>query len=779
LSRRKKQKFIYANVFMILLLMVFILIFPGTVQSAPPGKVEVNFEFKPPQEDVESVRLAGSFNDWSTVKTPMEDENEDGVYEVTVDLKPGEYEYKFVVNGDEWITDPDNDNTVSDGFGGRNSVLEVKKETEGDEKKAEIGDGKIFKDSLWHDKDERNFLNKIAESKIALRFQSRKNDVSEVKVNYIDNNTNKEKSMGLYSSDEDYDYWRAEIEISDDVFDYRFAVYDQDTKVWYGDDGSGDDSWIDFEMKDQVVFNTPEWVKEAVFYQIFPDRFYNAEPDNDPELIETYRNETERYENIRPEWHQGIMPTTHHYLDPEKFTDQSSRIYPKSGWHVFYGGDLQGIEEKFDYLKKLGINAIYLNPIFEATANHRYNTANYENIDDNLAVKGDHDASNEYFQEFIKKAHDRDIKIVLDAVFNHGGYEHFAFQDVIEKGEDSEYSDWFFIESYPIKTLYEQREENVEPNYECWGGFGAHPKFNVDNPEVKEYFFDITRKWMDPDGDGDPSDGIDGWRLDVANEVKDTNPDFWQEWRKLVKDINPDAYITGEIWNNADDYLQGDEFDGVMNYRFRNSVINFVAKNDTSAEEFVNEINVNHIDYPLQAVYNLQNLIDSHDTERFMDTVSQDKDKLKLAALIQFAYPGAPMIYYGDEIGLDGGNDPDNRRTMIWEERPNGEKPDMDLYQYYAKLADIRKDEEVLTHGDISYYVPDDNRNVVIMIREKENEQIITFINAWDSGQEVEFEVDPHYNMAKDLLKDKDMEIKNGKINIELEPFSGTMVKPE
>jgi len=774
----KKSNFIYANVFSILLITFILFVSFGVVKAAPPGMVEVKFEFEPPMSNIRSVHLAGSFNDWSTKADPMKDENSDGIYEITKNLKPGEYTYKFVVNENNWMRDPNNDQTVPDGFGGVNSVLKVELD-KSTEKEAEIGDGEILGESIWHNPEKREFLNRIGEDKYSFRLQTKKNDVNDVRLLYLDKTGPRSLEMEKYATNDSYTFWRTETELYGDHIVYSFLLFDNNTHTYFAENGAvkKDIDTYEFSIDDQVVYKTPDWVKEAVFYQIFPDRFNNANIDNDPELIETYKNKNERYENITPEWHQGVMFSTHHYIDSAKFMDDKSRIYPKSGWHIKYGGDLQGVEEKFDYLKNLGINAIYFNPIFEATANHRYNTAAYEKIDDNLAIKGDFAASEDYFIDFIEKAHKKDIKIILDGVFNHTGYEHYAFQDVVKNGRDSEYWDWFFIESYPINTLYEQRTEGKEPNYKCWAGFGAHPKLNVANPEVKEYIFEITKKWMDPDGDGDPSDGIDGWRLDVANEVKDTDPEFWKEWRDYVKEINPEVYITGEIWNNASCYLQGEEFDSVMNYKFRDAVINFIAKEKISAEEFIYKLEEVNIDYPEQSIYSLQNLIDSHDTIRFLASANQSKERLKLAALLQFTYKGAPMIYYGDEIGLYGGKDPDNRRTMIWKERPNGEKPDKELYNYYSKLAEIRKNNDVLIEGDISFIIPEDTRRVVVVVREKDGKKIYTIFNSWDRDQKISFEIDDRKDKMKELLSGKEINVENDKITININGLSGMILK--
>ena len=214
-----------------------------------------------------------------------------------------------------------------------------------------------------------------------------------------------------------------------------------------------------------------------------------------------------------------------------------------------------------------------------------------------------------------------------------------------------------------------------------------------------------------------------------------------------------------------------------MNYKFRDAVIQFIANGEISAEKFVNNINVTNIDYPEQSIYSLQNLIDSHDTTRFLTTANKNKDKLKLAALLQFTYPGAPMIYYGDEIGMYGGSDPDNRRTMIWEERENGEKPDKDLYNYYSKLAEIREKEEVLINGDLSFIVPQDSRQAVILVRENENEKIYTVINAWDRKQKISFKLPENKSTIKDLISGREFKTDGSKLNIEVEKLRGMIFK--
>ncbi len=758
----------------LLILLISLLLFSATVMAE-----QVEFNFSPAEVDfegeVEAVYLAGTFNDWQPTADEMNGPNEEGIYTLKYNLRPGEYQYKFVINGENWFHDPDNELTTADGHGGKNSILEV---GEKDLKKAETGDGEINAEFILHNPENRVNLNKLTQGKIQIRLETRKNDVEKVFLMTKINSERAQKEMKHYSSDNKLDYWTIELDNLDKVLDYTFLIEDADSQLIYHQNGSGFNKLEYFsynpDLKDS--FKTPAWVQDAVFYQIFPDRFYNGNPDNDPELIETYKNKTERYQNIVPEWYQGIKESESHQIEHDNFTDLDPSIHPKSGWHVFYGGDLQGVEQKFDYLKELGINAIYFNPVFEATANHRYNTADYGKIDDNLAVKGDFKASEQYFMDFIKNAHKNNIKIVLDAVFNHSGFEFFAFEDVVEKGKDSEYSDWFYIDDYPITTLYEQRTENKEPNYRGWAGYGNHPVLNLDNPEVEKYIYKITEKWMDPNGDGNPADGIDGWRLDVANDIKARHPEFWSEWRKFVKEINPNAYITGEIWNNAAQYLQGDEFDAVMNYRFREAALAFIAEERIDAQSFINRINEPNLDYPTQAVYSLQNLIDSHDTERFLYSSEGNKDKLKMAAALQFIYPGAPMVYYGTEIGLSGASDPDTRRTMIWKERPNGNRPDHELYHYYSKLASIRQENEVLRTAGVEFASLKSESKVVIIKREDKNGKIYTVLNASDRAKNIKLEIE-NATQIIELLTEKEYHFDSDQIKLELDAFSVKILK--
>ncbi|MBM7623613.1 alpha amylase N-terminal ig-like domain-containing protein [Sporohalobacter salinus] len=742
-------------------------------------KFEVTFTYKP-VISVDSVNLIGDFNNWDLDRTPMADENGDGTYEVTLRLEPGEYQYKFVINDDNWQKPSEADYYVDDGFGGKNGVIVVGDEPE--VKAAVKGDGIIDLEILSHNNEEVKFANPLARKRISIRFRTRKNDVEKVILHYNDSRPQKVKLENFATYDY-FDFYKAIIDLENPEFEYYFEINDGDKVIWYDQQGGKETNNketsinltpFQYDLSQVDIYKTPDWVKDAIFYQIFPDRFYNGCKENDPEKIEIYKDEDTLHDAVIPDWEKGLPPNPPVLTEETEFYDNKNEIHPKAGYYVFYGGDLQGIKQKIPYLKRLGINAIYLNPIFKGTANHRYNTAGYELVDDTLAIKGDLEASEEYVIELIKHLHRYGIKVIFDAVFNHTGYEHWAFQDIVENGEDSKYIDWYNIHSFPIVPLCKQDKENP-PNYDCWWGFGHLPELNVKNPEVKDYIFQVTEKWMDPEGNGNLCAGIDGWRLDVPNEVKESVPDFWRDWRELVMEINPEAYIVGEVWDDASEYLQGDEFDAVMNYRFRDAALRFIGLNEIKADEFASELNKMYFQYPEQANYAMLNLIGSHDTSRYLTVVDGNKERMKLTVLFQMTYLGAPMIYYGDEIGMKGEDGPDCRRTMIWKDR-GYTKPDYDLFNHYQRLIKIRKQEPALRRGNIRG-VDINYDQVGSFKRSYEEEQILVLLNAGKKTVDLEIEVDVADGKYKELYQDKEVLVNDGKLHLELEGITGAIIK--
>lgn len=369
---------------------------------------------------------------------------------------------------------------------------------------------------------------------------------------------------------------------------------------------------------------TPEWVKDAVFYQIFPDRFARSERVVKPNNLEAW----------------DAPPTS----------------------YGFKGGDLLGIAEHLDYLEDLGITAIYLNPIFQSASNHRYHTHDYLRVDPLLG--GDR-----ALRELLDAAHARGMRIILDGVFNHASRGFFQFNHILECGPQSPYLDWFIIKGFPLHAYDDQ-----PPNYEAWINLHALPKLNTANPQVREFIFGVAEHWI--------AFGADGWRLDVPAEIDDDS--FWREFRRRVKAVNPDAYIVGEIWTEARRWLQGDQFDAVMNYIQTYAAVRFFGARTLAplwlggtyspptpldAAGFARDIEAMLALYDWQIALAQLNLLSSHDMPRFLTLVRGDSSALRMAMLFQMTMPGAPTVYYGDEIGLQGGYDPACRGAMPWDER--------------------------------------------------------------------------------------------------------------
>jgi glycosidase len=439
-----------------------------------------------------------------------------------------------------------------------------------------------------------------------------------------------------------------------------------------------------------------------------------------------------------------------------------------------YGGDLEGLRARIPYLKSLGVNAIYLNPVFEAPSHHKYDATNYVHIDDNFGSKGDAEmsAANEdlldpstwgfnqsdrLFLEVLRELKSAGFRVIVDGVFNHVGETHVAFSDVRGRGatgSESPYADWFEIESF-------------EPFvYRGWAGFGQLPAFRKSNDglasaTLTKHIMDVTRRWMDPNGDGDPTDGVDGWRLDVPNEVP---MGFWRAWRDVVKATNPDAYIVGEIWKRADAWLDGETFDAVMNYPFAQAVVAWVS-GDLKPSELDARLATLRLSYPEQASAVLQNLLAGHDTDRLVsmianpgrgyDQANSERPgsrydgarpspdayrRAQLAVLVQMTYVGAPMVWYGDEIGMFGSDDPFCRKPMIWPDLGAFEDPDerideAHLAAYRAMIA-LRSASPALRRGAFRTLAADDARDTWVFERALGDERVIVALNASANAQD-------------------------------------------
>ncbi|WP_426449916.1 alpha-glycosidase [Paenibacillus sp. S-38] len=560
-----------------------------------------------------------------------------------------------------------------------------------------------------------NWAYAYTKEKIHLRFRTKRDDVNEITAvtgdKYDWDRTYKEYPMLRIASDAYFDYWEATVKPKYKRLTYGFRITAGTETVWMVETGVYDEQphppggYYDFPYIHEIdLFAAPEWAKSAIFYQIFPDRFANGDPENDPEGTE----------------HWGGTPTT----------DNS------------FGGDLQGIIDKLDYIVNLGVNAIYLTPVFQSPSNHKYDTLDYKKVDPQF---GD----NAKLKELVEACHDRGIRVMLDAVFNHCS-EHFTlFQDVVKNGEKSKYADWFHVREFPIEV------KDGIPSYDTFGFFQHMPKFNTSNPEVKEYLLDVAEYWI-------KEIKIDGWRLDVANEI---DHHFWRDFRKIVKSANPEAYIVGEVWNDSLKWLLGDQFDSVMNYPFSNKVLEFFSSSYMDGYTFANSMGFLLMRYPQQTNEVVFNLLCSHDTPRVLTCVGEDKRRLKLCVVFLLTYIGTPCIFYGDEIGLTGGGDPDCRKCMVWEQ----EHQDNELYDFYKLLIALRKDYDVLRQGGFRFLKADAGDSRIIYERIDDKMHFTVWMN--NTEEETVLSHPMETEDWKDALSQEEVVPVNGMMNIKLDPL--------
>jgi neopullulanase len=499
-----------------------------------------------------------------------------------------------------------------------------------------------------------------------------------------------------------------------------------------------------------MITTAPDWVQDAIFYQIFPDRFAKSQRNPSGNL------------SFEP-WDSPPTP------------------------HGFKGGDLYGIAEKLDYLKDLGITALYLNPIFASASNHRYHAYDYYNVDPLLG-------GNDALRELLDKAHKKNIRIILDGVFNHASRGFWQFHHVLECGDGSPYRDWFHFDperlsrkkpwgAYPgpqeQRALQHGENSLTAIGYGAWWNLPALPKFNTDSPAAREFLLGVAEHWI--------RFGADGWRLDVATEIDDDS--FWQEFRQRVRKINPEAYIVAEIWHESHRWLQGDQFDAIMNYDVTKPVIAFFGgnhldlsvlhqqtnyhgiKHSIDAHEFADRIDHNLGLYKHDITYSQLNLLDSHDTPRFLSCVSGNKDSLKLAWLFLFTYPGAPCIYYGDEIGLDGKHDPNCRKSFPWEE----DKWDKGLLRQVKGLIALRKKNPALRRGDFKRLWS--TNGTYAFSRSLDNETLVVAVNVSESPQQIHVTYEAKRVPSPVFGDASDLSIQDGRLKFTIPARGGVVLK--
>lgn len=534
--------------------------------------------------------------------------------------------------------------------------------------------------AIFHDTTKK-YAYALEKGLFVIRIKTKKNDVKRVTLLYQDKyipvdffDTRERKDMYKIASDNYCDYYEAQVEMDMVCLRYQFELEDYEGNVFYYANHEfyqEPRTHIDYmydcpqNLREEEMVETPDWAKNKVVYQIFPSRFATSKDVS------------------QEEWYQAPID---HKADLK--------------------GDLRGIIDHLDHIKELGADIIYMTPIFESPSSHKYNTVDYYKIDPSFGTEAD-------IRELVEKAHALGIRVIMDAVFNHTGTDFFAFKDVQEKQEKSPYVDWYYINDFPLKMQF-----GTKPNFKTFSYFGGMPKLNLQNNEVAEYCINVGRYWME-------KYNIDGWRLDVGDEVSHK---FWRRFRSAMKETNPEALIIGEVWHHAEDFLDGEEWDTVMNYPFCFAMENLIAKESITVSQFLGQMgylegNLHTKIYPL-----LWNLIDSHDFSRFMYRCGENVDRFKLGVGLQVLWPGMPFIYYGDEYGMTGGNDPDCRRGMAWDEAYQNQE----VYQWYRKLLQIRKQYPVLTEGRIKDVVCDDAQGVFAVVRELDGEELVLLAHAKD-----------------------------------------------
>ncbi|MHA6165831.1 glycoside hydrolase family 13 protein [Bacillus mojavensis] len=489
-----------------------------------------------------------------------------------------------------------------------------------------------------------------------------------------------ELPMRKIAATEMHDYWFAEVVPPFRRLQYAFVVTDHHEDIFFGSSGVCPYNEKTLEtihyyfklpfVHEADTFQAPEWAKSTVWYQIFPERFANGREDLSPE-------------NVLP-WGSK---------DPDV--------------NDFFGGDLQGIVDKLDYVEDLGVNGIYLTPIFSAPSNHKYDTLDYYSIDP-------HFGDPELFRTLVSQIHQRGMRIMLDAVFNHIGSASPQWQDVVKNGAQSRYKDWFHIHSFPV----------TEGNYDTFAFTPDMPKLHTANPEVQRYLLDIALYWI-------REFDIDGWRLDVANEVDHA---FWKTFKQAVSAEKPDIYILGEIWHSSEPWLRGDEFHAVMNYPFTEPMIEYFADRAIPASRMAHRLNAHLMNGMKQVNEVMFNLLDSHDTKRLLTRCRNDEKKARALLAFMFAQTGSPCIYYGTEIGLDGENDPLCRKCMVWDK----EKQNQEMHTFMKRLIALRKQEStVLTEGTLEWNLLDDQNNFIRFSRTLDEKKLIYFFNQGDAARHV------------------------------------------
>ncbi|MEI2663542.1 alpha-glycosidase [Rossellomorea sp. LJF3] len=582
-------------------------------------------------------------------------------------------------------------------------------------------------EAIYH-RPKDNYAYACTNNELHIRIRTKKKDVETVTLLHGDpyqwDNGQwlyDRKEMVLTGTDQLFDYWFASISPPFRRLRYGFLLDDETDEVFYGEKGFNEAPSADigdyfcFPFLNTIdVFQAPEWVKDTVWYQIFPERFANGNTENDPEGT--------------LDWNSAEPSPTN-----------------------FFGGDLEGVIQNIPYLKTLGISGIYFTPIFKAHSNHKYDTIDYFEIDPQFGTK-------ETLKKFIKVCHEHDIKVMLDAVFNHSGFYFNQFQDVLEKGEDSPYKEWFHVNEFPLDI------ESSPPNYDTFAFEASMPKLNTENEEVRNYLLEVGRYWI-------KEFDIDGWRLDVANEV---DHHFWREFRKEVKGIKPELYILGEIWHDSMPWLRGDQFDAVMNYPFTTNLLNLFAHQTIFASQFAeNMTSVVHM-YPKNVNEVNFNLVGSHDTPRVLTECGEDIRRAKQIYTFMLTFTGTPCIYYGDEIGLTGEQDPGCRKCFPWEQ----ELHNKELFGHIQKHIALRKKYPLLSNeGNLTFLPGDLHEHCLSFTKSNGEETIFVLLNCGEESTTYSLPFDLKGKKITNLWNGEDFAAEAESIEVALDGYGFAILK--
>ncbi|MGM0509316.1 MAG: alpha amylase N-terminal ig-like domain-containing protein [Fusobacteriota bacterium] len=834
-----------------------------------------------------------------------------------------------------------------------------------------VGDSYIFKTRLGHEAN-KDYVVKNGEKEVRIFFDVRSNDIEKVNLNFKQKDKFEifeMKKLGVSGLKEIY-YINVDYDPSNNGIEYYFEIVDGDAKIYYGEQVVNDKMEVeslDYTFGKEDETRAPHWAKEVVWYQIFMDRFKNGNKENDPIYNEygpqSFKKPTDKLESGTPKaslipeerwnsfidgWNAGQFTINEWTSNWHKDEPWEKKAREKHDWDDgntrHYGGDIQGVIEKLDYIKDMGFTAIWFNPVFYAESNHKYDTADYRHIAPAFGVieqtgntydvkvnsdnkygnkihskKGDSEykllsydinlgrnqlnetsdpstwvwtESDLLMVKLIKEAHKRGIRIIFDGVFNHTGNEFWAFVQTLIEGPDSEYADWYTFHDW--NEVEENKNDNIDEwnpgveysgkaeygvfkkdgetyrrrwvetpkgatdeekweiflwnkdnvEYESWWGYRSLPKLDHGNKKVGQHMIDISKKWMlGPDGevsdDWKNDDGIDGFRLDVPLDIEDQT--FWERWKKEIIDVKPDVYTSAEIWGEAREHIYEEKFDAAMNYQFAAHILEYLVntgrRSKVEPTEYKAKQELLFSKYPDETAQIMQNLMDSHDTDRIYSMViNPDREydrnnrvnenrsykamrpdlydddavnNLKLVSLIQMTYVGAPMVYYGGEVGIWGADDPQDRKPMLWDEyeynnetdtlekykekdinfpesvevnEANGEisypvEINEDIKSWYKDLIQIRNEnKELFSFGNTKYVLIDDEKDAIAYERTNEDKIILVVINNNEKKENLKVRV-TEPGIYENLLDEKEYETFEGELEIDLDSKSGVLLK--